>query len=132
MEEIEEPKINIKWSYGEPGQKSCVKKSNPFSDAHISASEFGIGENNQKQLSRDFVPPENVPQVLYGNVAKESFQSKQNKREENNNKMLEREMIAQTNKNPFLLGNDYLEDLTVQDEFLKPQNSNFDSDYKRK
>ena len=47
-------------------------------------------------------------------------------------KMLEREMIAQTNSNPFLLGNDYLEDLSVQDQFLTPQNSNFDSDYKRK
>ena len=132
MESLQEPKINIKWTYGEPGEKSAIKKDNPFSSVRDTVSDFAISENDKKRLSRDFIQPENIQQVLYGNVAKESFQSKQNKREETNNKMLEREMIAQTNSNPFLLGNDYLEDLSVQDQFLTPQNSNFDSDYKRK
>lgn len=132
MESVEEPKINIKWTYGEPGEKSAIKKENPFSSVHDSISDFAVSENDKKRISRDFIEPENVQQVLYGNVAKESFQSKQNKREETNNKMLEREMMAQTSSNPFLLGNDYLEDLSVQEQFLKPQNSNFDSDYKRK
>lgn len=50
------------------------------------------------------------------------------KRESNFERMNEREMIAQTNLNPFLSSN-YLEDLQVQENFLTPQNSNT-SDYK--
>jgi hypothetical protein len=45
------------------------------------------------------------------------------KRENNFERMNEREMIAQTNLNPFHSSN-YLEDLQVQENFLTPQNSN--------
>lgn len=45
------------------------------------------------------------------------------KRESNFERMNEREMVAQTNLNPFLSSN-YLEDLQVQENFLTPQNSN--------
>jgi len=45
------------------------------------------------------------------------------KRENQFEKMNEREMIAQTNLNPFFTSN-YLDDLQVQEQFLTPQNSN--------
>jgi len=45
------------------------------------------------------------------------------KRENNFERMNEREMVAQTNLNPFHSSN-YLEDLQVQEKFLTPQNSN--------
>ena len=47
-----------------------------------------------------------------------------NKREMSNSKLMERGMTAQTNMNPFLNG-DYIEDLNVQENFLKPKNSNY-------
>lgn len=50
------------------------------------------------------------------------------KRENNFERMNQREMIAQTNKNPFLSSN-YLEDLQVQETFLTPQNSNIQDNY---
>ena len=50
------------------------------------------------------------------------------KRENNFERMNQREMIAQTNLNPFLPSN-YLEDLRVQEEFLTPQNSNTQHNY---
>jgi hypothetical protein len=43
-----------------------------------------------------------------------------NKREDNYNRMSEREMFGQINQNPFLVRNNYIEDLMVQDKFLKP------------
>ena len=49
--------------------------------------------------------------------------SNETKRENNFERMNQREMVAQTNKNPFLSSN-YLEDLQVQEDFLTPQNSN--------
>ena len=43
-----------------------------------------------------------------------------NKREDNYNRMSEREMFGQTNQNPFLVRNNYIDDLMVQEKFLKP------------
>ena len=43
-----------------------------------------------------------------------------NKREDNYNKMSEREMFGQINQNPFLVRNNYIDDLMVQEKFLKP------------
>ena len=43
-----------------------------------------------------------------------------NKREDNYNKMSEREMFGQINQNPFLVQNNYLDDLMNQEKFLKP------------
>jgi hypothetical protein len=51
------------------------------------------------------------------------FIKTETKRENQFNKMNEREMIPQTNLNPFLSTN-YLEDLHIQESFLTPKNSN--------
>lgn len=51
------------------------------------------------------------------------FMKSESKRESQFNKMNEREMIPQTNLNPFF-SNNYLEDLQIQENFLTPQNSN--------
>lgn len=53
-----------------------------------------------------------------------------NKRELSNNKILERGMMSQTSQNPFLNRNDYLNDLNIQETFLRPKNSNFDIETK--
>ena len=55
-----------------------------------------------------------------------------NKTRENQfERMNQREMVAQTNLNPFL-SNNYLEDLQVQEQFLTPQNSNLESNLESK
>ena len=48
-----------------------------------------------------------------------------NKREDANTKLNERSMIEHVGLNPFHSQNNYLNDLKIQDEFLKPKNSNF-------
>ena len=131
---MNQPEISIKWTYGEPYEKTSIHSKNPFTIETIKMEEnnrmreikkFAIGESNQKQLEREFICSEEQPQLLYGNVVKESFQKKENKRDENNNKILDREMIMQTSQNPFMIKNDYVNDLTVQDEFLKPKSSSY-------
>ena len=52
------------------------------------------------------------------------------KREISNNKIFEREMVSQINQNPFLRNN-YLDDLNVQETYLRPKNSNFDIETKK-
>ena len=43
-----------------------------------------------------------------------------NKREDTYNKMSEREMVCQVSRNPFMMQNSYLDDVMVQEKFLKP------------
>lgn len=40
-----------------------------------------------------------------------------------------REWVSQINANPFLRGNDYLDDLKNEDIFLRPRNTNIDENY---
>ena len=49
---------------------------------------------------------------------------RQNDRELNSERLSQREMIIQTSINPFLSDHNYLDDLQVQDEFLRPKDSN--------
>ena len=88
---------------------------------------FAIGETSIKQMAREFTNSDEDPQLLYQNIVQHGFQKKENKREDNNNKMLEREMIMQTSQNPFMIKNNYIDDLTIQDEFLKPKNSSYEN-----
>jgi hypothetical protein len=46
------------------------------------------------------------------------------RREDVNSKLSERQMIGQVSHNPFLTSTDYVNDLEVQENYLKPQNSN--------
>jgi hypothetical protein len=72
------------------------------------------------------------PKVIGNNIMEtilqegNDFIKNDTKRENQFNKMNERELIAQTNMNPFMSSN-YLDDLQVQEKFLTPQNSNTES-----
>jgi hypothetical protein len=56
------------------------------------------------------------------------FRATSSKREEVNLKMNDRDPISQTNQNPYLVQNNYLDDLMNQNNFLIPKNSNFDKE----
>ena len=72
---------------------------------------------------------EDKPKVIGDNVMEtilqegHDFIKSESKRENHFHKINERELVAQTNMNPFMTSN-YLEDLQVQEDFLTPQNSN--------
>ena len=72
---------------------------------------------------------EDKPKVIGNNVMEtilqegHDFIKSESKRENHFDKINERELVAQTNMNPFMTSN-YLEDLQVQQDFLTPQNSN--------
>jgi hypothetical protein len=54
------------------------------------------------------------------------FTKQPNKREDTYNRMAEREMIVQIGMNPFNNNANYVNDLMVQDNFLKPKMTNTD------
>jgi hypothetical protein len=77
----------------------------------------GIPYDKSKKLQR---PVENA--------LNETQQLTHNKRELSNDKLSERMMFSQINQNPFLANHNYIEDINVQETFLRPKNSNFSSD----
>lgn len=78
-----------------------------------------LGEPCIRSIKKSAVVPEQVESQTHAHAPS-------NKREIVNEKMNERQMISQINQNPFLLRNTYLDDLYVQETFLKPKNSNLD------
>lgn len=63
------------------------------------------------------------PTTFYDNNG--IFRMSSTKREEVNLKMHEREPMSQRNQNPYLVQNNYIDDLETQQSFLMPKNSNF-------
>ena len=68
--------------------------------------------------------------ALQTNIARESIGDTASKpmsfiRESNNIKISEREPVIQSNLNPFLNADSYINDLETQDKFLRPQDSNY-------
>jgi|UniRef100_A0A6C0CJY2 hypothetical protein len=84
-----------------------------------------INEEREKSVMKD--KHKNIGNNVMETILQEGyeFMKSESKRESQFNKMNEREMIPQTNLNPFF-SNNYLEDLQIQEDFLTPQNSNLD------
>ena len=49
-----------------------------------------------------------------------------NRRESLNGKLSDRRMVEQVGQNPFLMGNNYLSDLDMQEQFLRPKSSHLE------
>jgi len=60
-------------------------------------------------------------------ITKKNMNSKEECSQRISERISERIMIKQRTCNPFLSNTNYLRDLSVQEEFLKPQNSNFEN-----
>jgi hypothetical protein len=113
--------IFLKWC---PSIKDQFYEKSSLNDKHTS-----IGNNVMETVLQegqtfidDSVPRDDI-QHDTKSFSNNDNNNKGTKRENNFERMNEREMVAQTNLNPFLSSN-YLEDLQVQEKFLTPQNSN--------
>lgn len=91
--------IYWKWGKGNLMKKSYRKKE----------------DNNQK---------EDTPNIITDRMDLRD----RNTREINSERMSQRELLIQTSINPFMSSNDYIRDLEVQDEFLRPSDSNIKSE----
>lgn len=93
--------VFITWSKGEPYEKS-KKDENPnfFFD-----TEYNITTS----------------------FSQEGFTRGNNKKDNLNTKMSDRNLVGQIGNNPFLMNNNYLQDIEVQQNFLIPQNSSYNA-----
>jgi len=91
-----------KWTMGEPCERTPRKKTEPTV----------VKSNHHDAFEQSFL--QSMPTECAAEL---------NKREDFYNKMSEREMICQVSLNPFRTQSTYVEDMMLQDQFLKPINT---------
>ena len=107
-----------KWTKGEPYERSRrifkqqEEKDNDKFNKEIEQSAYATS------LHHDENTWDILNQTLSGNGFKVS-----NKREEIDTKMADRDMIQQIGNNPFLSETNYVNDVSIRDQFLKPINT---------
>jgi hypothetical protein len=107
-----------KWTKGEPYERSRrifkqqEEKDNEKFNKEIEQSAYATS------LHHDENTWDILNQTLSGNGFKVS-----NKREEIDTKMADRDMIQQIGNNPFLSETNYVNDISIRDQFLKPINT---------
>jgi hypothetical protein len=98
------------WRSGEPPERSYHKK--PTELALEESSDF-----NKKALETSGLSKSELD-LYIADMVQES-----NRREKMNDKLNDRYMVQQTSQNPFLTEDSYLNDLQIQEQFLRPKSS---------
>ncbi len=117
--------IEWKWTCGEKMEKTpripptTVKKEEYYQDDPYQ-QQHQTSENHERTAYEQSLLSENDIWSIDGSIF---IDKPLNKREDNYNKMSEREMFGQINQNPFLVQNNYLDDLMNQEKFLKPMST---------
>jgi hypothetical protein len=115
-----------KWSVGEPYQRSARfrKSHKEMEDEKMEFNREMEQRNNQMKQSayeQSFLTENDHWGINDFGSSSESFSLQtSNKREETYNKMAERQMVGQVGFNPFLSNNSYIDDVNIQENFLKP------------
>ena len=86
---------------------------------------WGTGELMKKSLremNKKVIKTEKEDETTF--ITQRLDDRKQNTRELNSARMSQRDMVIQTSINPFLASNDYINDLDIQSQYLRPKDSN--------
>ena len=106
-----------KWTKGEPYERSRrLKHVQELENKQFSK------EMDESAYTSSLNHDENTWDILNQTAANSGFKVS-NKREEIDSKMAGRDMLQQIGFNPFLGENNYINDISVRDQFLKPVNT---------
>ena len=109
-----------KWTKGEPYERSRrIKNINDIENNHFSKEVERTAY--ESSLNHD----ENTWDIFNQSLSGVGFKAS-NKREDLDSKIADREMVQQRGFNPFLGESDYVNDIAIRDQFLKPVNTTSD------
>jgi len=114
-----------KWSLGEPYQRSArfrksqEQVSEEKEDFNREMDKYNT-QMKQSAYEQSFLTENDTWGIGIGSDMGFSQQTS-NKREDSYNKMAEREMMGQIGFNPFMTNNSYVNDVAVQENFLRPK-----------
>jgi hypothetical protein len=109
--------MDLKWTDGKPYERTRRMKH----QIEIENEEFSKNMETtaySSSLNHD----ENTWELLNQSLSCSGFKVS-NKREELGDKLANREMIQQIGVNPFLSQTNYVNDISIRDQFLKPINT---------
>jgi hypothetical protein len=119
------------WRFGEPPERSAKRtpnKQETNNDATEQPTSLALQEGQQFMSNTMQTMVENGDYDMIDLALNQAEQTQEsNKRQNMNDKLNNRHMIQQTNQNPFLVGNNYVQDLDVQESFLRPKSSHLDN-----
>lgn len=110
-----------KWTKGESYEKSkrLYNGNQQEKQNENTADPYFIKEFEHEAYTSSLHHDENTWDILNQQLSGSGFKVS-NKREELDSKIADREMIQQIGYNSFLSQNDYVNDVTISDKFLKP------------
>lgn len=123
-----------KWTKGEPYERSRRKHNTYNNDGNDNTSNNNdnpIVDTNTSKTNKEVEfsayssslnYDENTWDILNQEVANGGFKSS-NKREDLDVKIADRHLVQQRGFNPFLSENEYADDVSIRDQYLKPQNT---------
>jgi len=116
--------MNIKWKWtkGEPYERSRRLQKK---DEKIEEKEKDYAKTEIDAYTSSLNHDENTWDILNQASSGITFRTS-NKREELDFKIANRDLVQQRGVNPFLDENNYVNDVTVRDQFLKPLNTTED------
>jgi hypothetical protein len=109
--------MDLKWTDGKPYERTRRMKH----QIEIEHSEFSKNIENSA-YSSSLNHDENTWEILNQTLNDSGFKIS-NKREELGDKLANREMIQQIGFNPFLGESNYINDISIRDQYLKPLNT---------
>lgn len=115
--------VRIRMQTWRPPYPSENLKTPRFVQTYSTTNPYAIKELQQQQQQ----PQGNQTQQSQSSFQGQLQELKHSKRENNSDKIYERGLTPQVGMNPFLQGNNYIQDLETQNEFLKPVNSSLTS-----
>lgn len=105
------------WTKGEPVERSLRRKQPPSAQQHQPQQEATQPDDQLEQYGYSSTYDAHNPNV-------DGFTRQANKRDSFNEMLSNRDMHTQVGQNPFLAGESYLKHLKIQEDFLRPQNTN--------
>ena len=108
---------SLKWTDGQPYERSRRMKH----QIQMENEEFSK-KMETTAYSSSLNHDENTWEILNQSLSNSGFKVS-NKREELGDKLANREMIQQIGFNPFLGQTNYVDDISIRDQFLKPVNT---------
>ncbi len=114
---LDESLRSLKWTDGLPYERSRRIKS----QLEIENTQYSK-EVETSAYTTSLHHDENTWDILNQSLAGSGFKVS-NKREELGNKLADREMVQQIGFNPFLGQTNYVDDISIRDQFLKPINT---------
>lgn len=119
-----------KWTKGEPYEKSRripnkVNTNEDLSNNIDTNSNFLNKTNEDLAYSCSLNHDENTWEIL--NQSFNGFRQ-ENKRADTDKRLSERQMVSQINMNPYLMNNNYVDDIQAHSDFMKPQSSSYNKE----